>query len=327
MDQVSISVPSSSANVGLGYDIWCLGLEQPQLRLTYTRRSQPGVEFGVRSRHTPPPGRILGHAGKLALEKFFRDRNINEGAYLYYEDDGYAVGGLGRSGAEAVGAVMAAAVFYGVKLSRDEIVVAGAKGEPEEHKDNVAASTNGRLNIIVPSTPLSGKPSIDFYDPPRDLGLAIGFSSYQKESTEAGRVVLESQVDAKDFVCQMGLVSAATAAIVTGNTDRFLELAWGDRFHQPRRASVHFYGDFDENDFKQLQRRLYEEFSVAFDVSGAGPNMQAKYNKRWYPSGVSEIISPVVVPWFGDRKIRMVLKEMEIAKWGAYDYAQQHYNY
>ena len=327
MEQISIVVPSSSANVGLGYDIWCLGLEQPQLKVTYTKRTRPGIEFEAKSPYQPPTGRELGYAGHVALDKFLKERGINEGAHLYYEDDGFPVGGLGRSGAEAVGAIMAAAVIYGIKLSRNDVVIASAKGEPDEHKDNVAASTNGRLNIIVPSTPYTSKPSVDFYDVPEDLGLAIGFSSYQKTSTEAGRKVVRRPVKVKDFVEQTGLISAATAAIVTGNTERFLELVWGDRFHQPRRAHVRFYGDFDDNDFTGLQRKLFEEFHVAWDASGAGPNMQAKYTRKQYPNGIVESISSVVVPWFADRGINLKLEEKVLAKEGAYDYAQRHYNY
>lgn len=328
MDKVSIVVPSSSANVGLGYDIWCLGLKQPQLKVTYTRRTQPGIEFEAKSPYQPPAGRTLGYAGHVALDKFFKEKGINEGAHLYYEDDGFPVGGLGRSGAEAVGAIMAAAVIYEIKLSRNDVIVAGAKGEPGEHKDNVAASTNGRLNIIVPYTPATGRASVDFYDVPEDFGLAVGFSSYQKTGgTEAGREALKSPVDAKDFVDQTGLVSAATAAIVSGNTDRFLELVWGDKFHQPRRAHIRFYGNFDDHDFAELQKKLYEKFNVAWDVSGAGPNMQAKYSKKKYPNGIIKAISPVVVPWFADKGIDLKLEEMVIAKEGAYDYAQKHYNY
>ena len=329
MNQIEIHAPSSSANVGLGYDIWCLGLEQPQLKLIYTRLpNQTEIELEAKSPLRPPPGRILGYAGKKALEQFLKEHNINEGAHLYYEDTGYPVGGLGRSGAEAVGAIMAAAVTYEIKLNRNDVVVASARGEPGEHKDNVAASTNGRLSIIVPSTPYTGRPSVDFYEVPEDLGLAIGFSSYQKTGgTEEGRNVLKSQVDVNEFVEQMGMVSAATAEIVTGNIGRFLELAWGDKFHQPRRAHVRFYGDFDDNDFRGLQRKLFEEFRIAWDVSGAGPNMQAKYSREQYPQGIVETISPVVLPWFESKGIQLKLEEIVIAKEGAYDYAQENYNY
>jgi len=195
MDKVVIEVPSSSANVGLGYDVWCVGLEQPNLKLTYT--SLPNFEITVESTSPfkAPDGRHLGYAGKAALEKFLRDNLRTEGAHLYYEDNGYPVGGLGRSGAETVGAIMAAAVIYGISMSRDQIIRASARGEPGEHKDNVAASTNGRFNIIFTS-PHTNTPSIDCYDVPANLGLAIGISSYQKTGgTEAGRMILRSPVE------------------------------------------------------------------------------------------------------------------------------------
>lgn len=59
---------------------------------------------------------------------------INEGAYLSFKDDGYSVGGLGRSGAEAVGTIMAAAVIYEKPLTRNEVVILSAHGEPGQHK-------------------------------------------------------------------------------------------------------------------------------------------------------------------------------------------------
>ncbi|MBI5398538.1 hypothetical protein HZB03_03670 [Candidatus Woesearchaeota archaeon] len=329
MDQVKLFVPSSSANIGLGYDIWSLALGKPQLQVTYTRL--PGksrIELETESPFQAPQNRSLGYAGKQALEQFLKEYKINDGAHLHYKDDGYPIGGLGRSGAEAVGAIMAAAVIYGIRLNRNEVIIASARGEPGQHKDNVAASTNGRLNIIVPYAPYTGKPLVDFYDVPEDLGLAIGFSSYQKTGgTRAGREILRSSVAVKDFVKQMGMISAATAAIVTNNTDRFLELAWGDIFHQPRRARAGFYGNFDDRDFIELQRRLYVEFRVAWNVSGAGPNMQAKYSRKQYPRGISEVIAPTVTPWFESKGIKIKLEETLVAKEGAYDYAQRQYNY
>ena len=96
VDRATIIVPSSTANVGLGYDVWCLGLAQPELRVTCTR-AQTGVELEpVRSAARPPEGRALGHAGLIALKTFMKDFAIPDGVRLLYEDDGtpaeYAVG-------------------------------------------------------------------------------------------------------------------------------------------------------------------------------------------------------------------------------------------
>ena len=328
MAQVELFVPSSSANVGLGYDVWCLGLDNPKLMVTYAPSTEKGVRYKVETSCRPTKGRVLGTSGKKALEKFLEANRINDGADIYFKDSNYPVGGLGRSGAEAVGAVLGAAIFYGIKLSRNDAIIAAAEGEPGNHKDNVAASVNGRFNIIIPQEPATGKASVDFYNVPKDLGLAMGFSSYQKTGgTEAGRQVLRNPVDKDDFVAQTGLISGATAAFVSGNTDRFIDLAWGDRFHQPRRAAVGFYGNFNNDDFLDLQKRLYNEFHIAWNVSGAGPNMQATYNTNQHPDGIVNAISPVVVPWFAERGIGMRLEETQIAEEGAYDLAQKYYDY
>jgi len=331
MDQVTLHVPSSIANDGPGYDIFCLGNKDPYLAVTATR-TQRGVTVGVQSLYTPPSGRELGHTGIIAAKSFLTESGIDGGIQLQYNDSdsGYPVGGLGRSGAEAVGAIMAVALLYDRKLTRDEVVIYSARGEPGEHKDNVAASTNGKFNIVATS-PDTGRASVDFYDVPDNLGMAIGFSSHQKiMGTAGGRRILQLPVLAEDLVYQTGLVAAMAAAMVSGNTNRVLEIAAGDRFHEERRANIGFYGNFGGDpfgEFTRLKRQLYNDFQVAWAVAGAGANMLALYPKNRYPDGIVSAISPVVVPWFRERGIEMRLQEAQIAEEGTYDYAQRNYNY
>ena len=327
MDRVTISVPSSSANVGLGYDIWCLGLDDPRLSVTCIRRGS-GVKLeGARSPLTPPEGRTLGVAGVDAAERFLSDAGIAQGLSLLLEDEGYPVGGLGRSGAEAVGAVMGAAVMFEIKLSRDEVITTAAVAEPGRHRDNVSASVNGRFNIIA-SNPLTGRPAASTYDTPEDLGIAIGYSSHQKTGgTAAMRAVLEKPVPTEEFVAQAGLISAATAALVTGNTRQFLGLAWGDRFHEPRRADAGGYGPFTAAELGALKRRMYEDFGVSLNISGAGPNIQLLYHKADHPEGLGDGVSTTVATWFEARDIHVSVRATEVAREGAYDFAQRVYGY
>ena len=49
MAQVELFVPSSSANVGLGYDVWCLGLDYPKLMVTYAPSTEKGVRYNPNS--------------------------------------------------------------------------------------------------------------------------------------------------------------------------------------------------------------------------------------------------------------------------------------
>ena len=318
MEQVSVLVPSSSANVGPGFDIWCLGLAGPQLRVTGSSIAF-GVELGdVDSPSRPPAGRRLGHAGLAAAERFLKDRGLANGVRLSFQDDGYPVGGLGRSGAEAVGAVLATASLRGVELSRDDVVLAAAKGEPGGHLDNAAGSTNGRFNIVALS-PDTGRPVVRTFDPPADLGVAIGYSSHGKTAgTEGMREVLRAPVPPEDFAAQCGLVSAATAALLTGDTDGFLELAWGDRYHEPRRADIGGFGPFTAAELASLKRLMFREFGVALNVSGAGPNFQLLYSLKGHHDGL-EGPANAVSSWCAERGLRMRVETSRIAADGAYD--------
>jgi homoserine kinase len=326
MDEVTIEVPSSSANVGLGYDIWCLGLDRPKLSVTYTRLPRRGIEVEVKSHFKPPEGRFLGHAGKAALENLLQEMNIDEGGHLLFEDSsygGYPVGGLGRSGAEAVGAVLAGAVINKKRLTRDQVIQYAAKGEPGEHKDNVAASTNGRFNIVV-QPPHTIQPKVLFHNVPQNLGIMIGRSSHQKTTgTEGMRKVLQEPISTEDYVAQIGLVSAATACLIGDDVDGFLELVWGDRFHEPRRANIGGYGRFNAEDFVELKHRLWKESSVALNVSGAGPSMQILFNSDRPTAGIA--LNRLIVPWFAERGIKLDTFDAYVAKKGAYDYAQSRY--
>lgn len=327
-EQVSIVVPSSTANVGLYYDVGSLGLSSPTLTTTLTRNpDRYGVNVHVKSPNTPPRGRELGHAGKTALSAFFEDHGIeDESVDLHYEDNGYPVGGLGRSGAEAVGAVMAAAVIYDVKLSRDQIAAASAKGEPGRHMDNVAGSLNGRFNIISKS-PFRSRFFVDYYSVPEDLGITIGLSSHQKTGgTEEGRKVLADLIDPSDFVTQSGLIAAATAALISGDIDGFLEYVTGDRYHEVRRANVGFYGNFNAKEFMDIKDTAWGAYGVALNVSGAGPNMELMYNKKKYPNGI-DAVKPVIAGWFSGHDIVMNFMDTEVSPGGAYDYAERIYSY
>lgn len=327
MNPIRITACSSIANLGPGFDIESLGLVNPHLDVTYTRTAKKGVEIEVESPAVAPPEKELGYAGRLALSHFLSKHDIREGAHIFYKDKDYLVGGRGRSGAEAVLAIMSAAINYEIPLTRNEVVIWSAHGEPGHHMDNVAGSINGRFNIISVS-PITGEPSVDVIDPPPNLGIATIITSHQKPGTETMRQALKDPVEAEDFVIQQGLIAASIAALARGDVDRYLELVIGDRFHEPRRADIKGYGNFNASDFFELKKMLFKKLGVALVVAGAGPNMVTLYNKNDYPDGVEKIVPPLIVPWFKDKQMRVLkIEDVETAKGGAYDYAIKHYGY
>lgn len=317
--RVKVTVPSSSANLGIGYDIWSLALEKPNLTLTYTKK-KPGGGILVTGDKLQS-GLIPGYSGKLALENFFNFFDIKDGAHLVYETKDYSTGGLGRSGAEAVAAIIAASIIYNKKLKLSELVGLSSWGEPSGHIDNVAASMNGNFNIVYGS--LLSKNNCHVLSAPSNLGVLIGSSSHENGGgTITARNILKTDISAEDFIYQSGAISAATASLVSGDINDFLSIIIRDIYHESYRASAGLYGNFHSEEFFELKMKLFKDFHVALTVSGAGPSMLFLYNKDLYRGGLfkNALFKRIVTDWFEDKDIVMTLKETEIAKTGAYEY-------
>ncbi len=117
-NKATIKVPSSTANLGLLFDMASLGIEHPSLYVTVSRGELPlGITVKSTTQSVVPEGRVLGHGAKKALENFLMYKKIFTAVELDIMDNGFPVGGLGRSGAEAVGAIMATAVLFDVPIS------------------------------------------------------------------------------------------------------------------------------------------------------------------------------------------------------------------
>ncbi len=330
MNRVEIYVPSSTANVGPGFDAWSMGFDNPKLMVT-AEIIPNGIEVVVDSRCTAPGDRKLGWIGQRALEHFREKHRIKDGIRVVYKDVGgdYPVGGLGRSGAEDIGGLLAGHVLFEKRLSREKLIRYAALFEG--HADNVASSANGNFNVVVipPGKPVNlGSREVKCYKVPDNLGAVICSPSHEKaDGTEGRRKVLPEYVSRQDFVTHTGRVSVAAAELALGNTDEFLRFIWEDIYHEPSRADAGSFGNFNATELTEEKRMLYDKFGVAWVVSGAGPRMLGLYNKNRYPDGVISAIAPELGDWYKRRGMTIELMEMKIASEGAYGYAQRVYNF
>lgn len=348
-EKVELDVGASFANVGLGFDAWSIGLRRPTLHVTY-ESTDNGIITVV---NIGPWGKeeirnYQDNAGARALQAFRSAQNFSNGAKITYESREYprgrhgpGGGGLGYSGAEAVGAIGAACLVYGIELTREQFITAAGMGEPgadEEkgtpgHLDNVAGSANGKSNIIAKS-PLTGKINVYVIDVPEDLQMATGYSSHEKTTgTEAGRIILGEEGDLVlkrgEYVPAIGHISASVFGMAKGDVDAFLEYMWADSYHQPRRAEAGFYGNFKAREFREeLQEYLFRNFHVAVVIMGAGPNLGFLYNRRddensqrQYNQSLVDRFTPYVTEWAERRGMKISVRPTSIAReGGVYDY-------
>ncbi|MEM4312324.1 MAG: hypothetical protein QXX95_08040 [Nitrososphaerales archaeon] len=331
-DQVQIEVPSSSANLGIGFDTWCIGLSYPNLKVTLRKLKEgKGIKIINKSPYkdklTENP---YEHSGAKALEFLFEKLKVKDySLQLTFEDTDYPPAkGLGRSGAEAVGSVLCGIISYSdlKDFDRKDIVLLSSYGEagsnPKKgirgHLDNVSGSTNGGFNII--SKNALQEVRLYHFLPKENLGVAIGYSDYEKKGgTEALRKILNRPIRKEDYVKTIARISSATFCLLKGDVDGFLEMVWEDLFHEVRRADGRGYGNFDSKELLEFKRYLFTSFGIALNISGAGPNIQILYNKDRVKDWKE--IENTLKDWFLKRGIGLVVKRVDIAKEGAYDKA------
>lgn len=328
--RVSIEVPATSANIGLGFDVWSLALDKPKLKVICevisNKESRIEVINKGRNAHLITSDSKL-HSGAISAKHIISFLKVNSSLRLEFEElnDFPPAKGLGRSAAEAVGACLATYLCFKEKvdISREEVIYhsgfgeAGASKNEPGHLDNISAAVNGSFNIVT-RTPLN-ELRVYKIDMPKSLGVAICKSSFEKKGgTKRMRRVINYPVYPNDYISTIGKISAATYCLLKGDVDRFLEMIWFDTFHEQRRADVLGYGYFDSQELFSLKKYLFKNYGFVINVSGAGPNFLILFNKK---KGRFEEVKKYVEDWFTKHGLNVKVVESNIADKGAYDEA------
>ena len=233
---VIISAPSSTANIGPGFD--ALGIA-----LSVTMDVEIGAETlsSVDETHSAMKAfRAGGGVGPLgAVTK------IPPGK------------GMGYSGAGKVAGFAAAAVQAGRSLdeARDDIFARAA--EAEGHPDNAAPSAYGGLTITAAGRVLC-------LPIPLELQVLVWVPD-RETSTDASRGTLPTTVTHEDAAFNVGMAAMLVGAFATGDLDA-ISAACHDRLHQPYRL-------LDVPETAAAIDTVLAAGAVAAWLSGSGPTM------------------------------------------------------
>ncbi|MEN3047601.1 MAG: homoserine kinase [Candidatus Caldarchaeales archaeon] len=292
-------VPSSSANLGPGYDVLSLALSEPAM-VVAVELTDPARGVTVE-----PTGRYGGmvsrdperNSAARALARLARRLGVELGARIRI-GAGIPVGkGLGSSAAEAVGAVFAACRALGVELPREEVARIAASVEPGGHADNAAASTFGGFNVILHSE--SGPEFLSFRAPER-LGCVVVVPDVEKASTEVARAAVPRTVTISDHVTASSRVAAACASMLSGDLRTFFAAVSIDPIVERARADAGVYGDYTWEELRGEKKRLLRTYGVALTISGAGPSRLILFDRsaatgeegrRTVESAVQEVVA------------------------------------
>ena len=212
MNQVSVRVPATTANLGPGFD--CLGVALQIYNTTTVRRSR---------------GKDPGEMAREAADAFFHEVGGKPFAFSWsVEGDVPRSRGLGSSVTVRLGVLHGLNELAGRPLDRQRIfrLCAGLEGHP----DNAAPAAFGGFTVVPPAGLLQRYPvkqSLQF------LLLVPAFEI----STPAARKSLPEKISLADAVVSAGNAAAVAAAFASSDYGK-LAGCFGDRLHQPYREKL-----------------------------------------------------------------------------------------
>ncbi|MGH9917759.1 MAG: homoserine kinase [Nitrososphaerales archaeon] len=301
MDHIRVEAPASSANLGPGFDVFALALDNPRdtvrLRLGDGRGERgPSVKMAKATGLEVPKSEAENGACVVCLEMAER-LGVKKEIVLELEKRVPIGLGMGSSGASAAAAAVAMNELLGLGLSSDDLIFYAGKGEAvtsgSPHYDNVSASILG--GFVVVRGGAGERPTAVRFDPPAGLAVCVATPvvALPKRKTEYARSLLPGSVPLETLVANVANASLMVSGfakrdiklIGEGMTDRAVE--------QARKSMIPGYD--------RVRSRAIGAGAEGVCISGAGPSMLAILDKR---RGEPKKVLEAMLAAFGQENVK-----------------------
>ena len=262
MRQVNISVPATTANLGVGFD--CIGAA-----LTMANRFQfTVVDTDIKLKITVK--------GKEAFKVNTDEKNlIYQSLIKLYQNIGQTppnleikveLGvplsrGLGSSATAIVGGLLGANKLAGNPLSQKEIMAMAIA--IEGHPDNVVPALLGNCQLSVAEGNTWQVSSIPWH---HEIIPVVAIPNFEL-STQEARAVLPKSYNRSDAIFNISRMGLLIRALATKDRE-WLKTALADKIHQPYRQKL-IVG------YEQLHDAALDAGAYGMVISGAGPTLLA----------------------------------------------------
>jgi len=274
--------PSSTANLGPGFDVFGLGLDAFEDKVTITTRLEQSEQISLRisgEGERTVPARLEDNCAGVVVKKMSQDFDLKNSFEINLEKKVPAGLGIGSSAASAVAAAVAFDRLFDLKIEKAKLVEYAAEGEivsaGTKHYDNVSGSLLGGFVIVRTS------PRLEFIrlDAPKDLilTLAIPLIEVPDKKTEIARGVLPNDVSLKSVVQNVSNASTIVAGFLLKDVEMIAK-GIDDAIVEPHRKAL-------IPGYDAVKRNALKAGALAVTISGAGPSMISflkndKYGKR-----------------------------------------------
>jgi len=270
---VKVRAPSSTANLGPGFDVFGLALDAfyDEITLSKTNKSITTNRpwHGVRILTTDdvpkdPQQNTAGLVVKAMKQKF----KIKSGIEIRIKKGVPAGFGMGSSAASATAAALAFNKLFNLKLDSNTLIKCAGIGEKASagtiHYDNVAASLLGGF-VVVKAKPFE----VVRLEPPKDLVLCLAIPQLKvpKKKTKVSRAVIPKTVKLSDLTVNL----SNAANIVTGFLIKDSDLigrSIQDVIVEPARKHL-------IPGFSKVKNNALNAGALGVTISGAGPSVIA----------------------------------------------------
>ena len=264
VSKVTVKAPSSTANLGPGFDVFGLALDAFYDTVTLTK-TKNGIKI-ITDDDIPinPEKNTAGLVVKNMMKKF----KIKGGVEIKIKKGIPAGYGMGSSAASAAATAVAFDKLFGLKLDGNSLVEFAGSGEKASagtvHYDNVAASVLGGF-VIVKTNPLD----VIRIDPPINLRMCVAVPtiSIPKKKTKVSRGVIPKKIKLSDSILNL----SNAAAIVAGFMKKDSEIIGNsikDVIVEPARQHM-------IPGFTKVKENAIKAGALGVTISGAGPSVIA----------------------------------------------------
>ena len=266
---IKVFAPASIANMGCGFDIMGMALDEVGDVLQISAEEGEGITIDNQS-GVPLPDDIEMNVITPVIRKFFQMTGLSAKIDVVILKKIYPGSGIGSSAASSAAAAYGMNELFNCPLSEEEVVVCAMEGENLAsggyHADNAAPAVMGGIILIRG------------YDPLDVIKLPVPGNFYCAMihpaivvSTKEARSILPKEVPMHTAVKQWGNVGGLVAGLYSGNIG-LIGRSMKDAVAEPYRKQ--FIPGFDD-----LRAKLLAAGALAMNIAGSGPSVFALADK------------------------------------------------
>ncbi len=266
---ITVRAPSSTANLGPGFDVFGLALDAFYDEVTLTKKKDGITIITFDNIPTSAQKNTAGLVVQYMKKRF----KVKSGIQIKIKKGVPAGFGMGSSAASAAATAVAFDRLFQLGLDDNTIVECAGVGEKASagsiHYDNVSASVLGGF-VIVRTNPLD----VINILPPRDLRVCVAIPKLDvpPKKTAVSRSVVPKSVKLKDSVTNLSNAAAIVTGFVRGDSE-LIGRSIKDVIVEPARQHL-------IPGFSAVKKNALRAGALGVTISGAGPSVIAFATKK-----------------------------------------------